>query len=840
MQLGTPESLDFTSGLAPWRVAARGKGSVRIEKVGSSQQVFVAAGSEGKVEIESIVDASPFGGRRVEFSIRAKVDNASEEGGLQIREIALSPGRNANFWDERTAHEARVAGWQEVTVALDVPRDAVVLLLKLEVSAPAVVELRNPQLRSTPSLESQPRPIGAVEASRLRSLGILIGYLRFFHPSDQSASLDWRVYEVEAVRRTLAAHDQRELRDVFSWFVSVAAPTALLYGKSETVPRVLPPRGSGGALTRWVHIGFDDGGGEPYAGFRDGIGEPEYVGAVVRKRIVGASARACKHAVVEGRWTVLAGSIKPILVVRNLRDDPPKDATSTTRRLEVQMPEQSPAIDFGFGVSGHGVVAIEEVTLTCDGHIVDRIAPGLGLPSTGVGSSLYAVDWESTCDGRQCIRVDRRLDTTWDETRDVIDVDLGNDVRLRMPTAVWTDGNVTFPVTSRAPTPSASTPAELAARIAAVLDIWITLRWFVPTFEDLSIRWDDELTPSLRGAAQAGTADQMLEVVQRMVAGLRDDHANAKRQDFANGALPFFLRRIDGDVYVIHGMGPDRDVLPAGSKVLSIDGLAIHDAVIAALSRTSAATPGWGDSMLAVMLGYGREGEMVRLVALQPDGVRKEVTVMRISMAEFRAEARDRPLVDGTEVAPGVIYVDLDHLDLTGWAALADKVGAAKTIIFDLRGYINAAGFRLVQQLAQSEVTGPEWQVPVIQPDGTRRFERSSDSMFPVGPHIAARAIFLVNGHSASAVETVLQFVRSGNLGIMVGEGTGGTNGSPASIESVGFRVRFTAIRALKADGTPVQGHGFIPDVVVHPTLEGAIAGRDEILDAAVEFATRQ
>src|SRR2546430_10856263 len=55
----------------------------------------------------------------------------------------------------------------------------------------------------------------------------------------------------------------------------------------------------------------------------------------------------------------------------------------------------------------------------------------------------------------------------------------------------------------------------------------------------------------------------------------------------------------------------------------------------------------------------------------------------------------------------------------------------------------------------------------------------------PILPHVLqhglgrarARAVFLVDGRSASAPETVLQFVRQYKLGLIVGETTGGTNG---------------------------------------------------------------
>jgi C-terminal processing protease CtpA/Prc len=49
--------------------------------------------------------------------------------------------------------------------------------------------------------------------------------------------------------------------------------------------------------------------------------------------------------------------------------------------------------------------------------------------------------------------------------------------------------------------------------------------------------------------------------------------------------------------------------------------------------------------------------------------------------------------------------------------------------------------------------------------------------------------------------------------------------------------VRFTGLHVSAPDGSTIQGHGITPDQIVHPTLEGIRAGRDEILEAAIATA---
>jgi hypothetical protein len=51
------------------------------------------------------------------------------------------------------------------------------------------------------------------------------------------------------------------------------------------------------------------------------------------------------------------------------------------------------------------------------------------------------------------------------------------------------------------------------------------------------------------------------------------------------------------------------------------------------------------------------------------------------------------------------------------------------------------------------------------------------------------------------------------------------------------FAFRFTGMRVTAHDGKVFHARGFQPDVVVVPTVEGIAAGRDEVLERAVELA---
>ena len=123
---------------------------------------------------------------------------------------------------------------------------------------------------------------------------------------------------------------------------------------------------------------------------------------------------------------------------------------------------------------------------------------------------------------------------------------------------------------------------------------------------------------------------------------------------------------------------------------------------------------------------------------------------------------------------------------------------------------------------------------------GEQRYLTSQWTIRPSTPALSAPVVVLADGRSASAVETVLEIVRDNHLGIIVGERSGGTNGDVSYIQAPGgFEVRYTGVRVSAANGSIVQGRGIVPDVVMHPTVQGVRDGRDELMEAGIATATR-
>jgi C-terminal processing protease CtpA/Prc len=186
---------------------------------------------------------------------------------------------------------------------------------------------------------------------------------------------------------------------------------------------------------------------------------------------------------------------------------------------------------------------------------------------------------------------------------------------------------------------------------------------------------------------------------------------------------------------------------------------------------------------------------------------------------------------------PGIYYLDLQDLTPERWQAALPSLVHARAVIVDMRGYPDNAAFTMIGHFTAKPVRSPSWQVPMLE---SSRYRTTSWNINPLQPRIEAKLIVLLDGRAASAAETFLQIIHDNHLAILVGENSGGTNGSPNTLElPCEFTLRFTGMRVPFTDGSALQGHGITPDMVVHPTLAGVRAGRDEVLETAVGIASR-
>jgi len=129
--------------------------------------------------------------------------------------------------------------------------------------------------------------------------------------------------------------------------------------------------------------------------------------------------------------------------------------------------------------------------------------------------------------------------------------------------------------------------------------------------------------------------------------------------------------------------------------------------------------------------------------------------------------------------------------------------------------------------------------------NGYFELQREAQTFDPLTPTFTGRVIALCGPANQSGATLFLAGLRARRAATLVGEPTGGAPDGPTAgiifflpLPESGFRLRIPAIRSVTGIACE-PGQGLIPDVLVRPTIDDLLAGRDPVLDAAKAIAAQ-
>lgn len=108
------------------------------------------------------------------------------------------------------------------------------------------------------------------------------------------------------------------------------------------------------------------------------------------------------------------------------------------------------------------------------------------------------------------------------------------------------------------------------------------------------------------------------------------------------------------------------------------------------------------------------------------------------------------------------------------------------------------------------------------------------------GSAYKGKLVVLVNELTQSQAEYTSMAFRAGDNTTIIGSTTAGADGNVSTIYLPGgMRTMISGIGVYYPDGEETQRVGIVPDIEVHPTVEGIREGRDELLEKAIEIISK-
>lgn len=405
-------------------------------------------------------------------------------------------------------------------------------------------------------------------------------------------------------------------------------------------------------------------------------------------------------------------------------------------------------------------------------------------------------------------------------------------------------------------------------------------------------RWDS-LYMSLIGPAQQTRDDAAFyRLLQRFCAQLRNEQTFVRQsRDFPQSAVFFddgwVLRLMDvgGRVTVSEVSREKADLVPPGSEVLEVDGQQVEARLEEVMSRVAASTDRVRrriavDELLLDLVGTPHEVRFrrpdgsdatVRLVNRRPDSLRMPecASLPGRSWEELREDFRltwypdDVAYLKIGSFRPGRVFKAFHD-------AFPEVHARAKKLIIDLRFNERGSSFMAAEFLSHltrdTMLCGGVWRTRVYDASlsswgagatprdtvGNARvrdayryyndeafseFERSEYRFPRTREVLVVPTVILVNDATSSAAEVFLAIAASQPHMKVVGTTTSGCAGAVAFYELLpGLDCGICTREVRLPDGKEFVGQGIAPDVVVEDTLEDLMAGRDAVLDKALEM----
>ena len=208
--------------------------------------------------------------------------------------------------------------------------------------------------------------------------------------------------------------------------------------------------------------------------------------------------------------------------------------------------------------------------------------------------------------------------------------------------------------------------------------------------------------------------------------------------------------------------------------------------------------------------------------------------------SEDCAESRIRLIADSVGYLPVLSYTE------ERGRRIMEKFCGTKAIIVDMRGYPNEPliGSFVARYFLPRWTHHVTWlnSVPVLpgifceQPDSL--FDWYHPEVRENADYYKGRVIVLVSPATQSQAEYTTMAFQATPRCTVVGTQSAGADGDVMQIVLPGGRHRtaFSGLGVLYPDGTNTQRTGVRRDVPIHATVEGLQAGRDEILEKALEI----
>lgn len=391
-------------------------------------------------------------------------------------------------------------------------------------------------------------------------------------------------------------------------------------------------------------------------------------------------------------------------------------------------------------------------------------------------------------------------------------------------------------------------------RLLALYRLWNIVEYWSPYRDLIDEDWDEVLADSIPRFYSADSKKDYLLELARLLARINDGHANVRESIYVRPPggrklPPFAIRMVEGKSFIWRKYDfvdsdaalPEamtEDQLLFGDVILKVDGKPVEELFSSAFPYIGASNTVSSNRVIAQLLLNGESDS----VSLQVERAGQLVDVINRRLPRESLDIgvqhwHDRDGETFQLLSDEVAYLKLSKIDGSRIAEYVNAAHGTKGLVIDIRSYPSSfVVFTLGQHLVTTSTPFARFTRGDLADPGSFLWMEPM-VIEPVKPRYEGKIVILVDEDSASQSEYTAMAFRAAPNAVVIGSQTAGADGNISQIPLPGgYTAWMSGIGVFYPDKSPTQRIGIVPDIEASPTIAGLRAGRDEVLEIAIQW----
>lgn len=384
-------------------------------------------------------------------------------------------------------------------------------------------------------------------------------------------------------------------------------------------------------------------------------------------------------------------------------------------------------------------------------------------------------------------------------------------------------------------------------RLLALYRYWNIIHYYNPNKHLTDKDWRAVLKQYIPVFVAASSELEYEQAMLKLIYDVQDSHAqidgghNAYQELLGHNRAAVITDFIESQLVVTgyyHLDFKEASGLKVGDVITSIEGVKVSDLVELHRPLTPASNDPTQLRFISLDLLRSNKSSVrisYRSVSSEGEKVLPLYGRKQLKAGEYFRERRKALSLKSIDDDIG--YVMLASTVKSDIKKIAEEFKDKKGIIVDIRGYPNTFITHQLVEIFTRKATS--WvRFSAMNPNNPGEFTLG-EALKTAGnkDSYQGKLVVLVNEKSLSQAEFTAMALRAGDNTTIIGSTTAGADGNVSTIYLPGnIRTRLSGIGVYYPDGAETQRVGIVPDIEVQPTIEGVRAGRDELLEKAIEI----